>query len=256
MPGQLSGGQQQRVAVARALGRQPNVLLLDEPFAAVDRPLRERLYTELAELRRDLAIPIILVTHDLDEAVMLADRLAVLYQGRTLQSGLPHEVISRPVSAQVAQLVGLKNVFRAGVIHHDSQRRQTTIEWRRQRLVVPLQADFPVGSQVTWSISQGQLALVDSGILASTANMVDGTVSKLVRLGNNAAVAVAVGGRERPPLFMTVSLHDLSRRGAREESHVRVALLSEGIHLMPGDRTLESESTKNRRMQPASDLAR
>src|SRR5207237_7629343 len=123
-------GQQQRVAVARALAREPKVLLLDEPFAAVDRATRERLYTELAELRRELSIPVILVTHDIDEALALSDRMTVLYRGRTLQTGVPFEVVSRPSSVQVAQLVGLKNVFRAGVLKHDHARRETLIEWR------------------------------------------------------------------------------------------------------------------------------
>ena len=77
-PSQLSGGQQQRVAMARALARDPQVLLLDEPFAAVDRVTRQKLYRELAELRRTLAMPIVLVTHDLDEAAMLADRIGVM----------------------------------------------------------------------------------------------------------------------------------------------------------------------------------
>ena len=81
------------------------MLLLDEPFSAVDRATRERLYRELAMLRRELAIPTILVTHDLDEAVVLADQLSMLSQGKTLQSGLVEQVITKPVSVLVARLV-------------------------------------------------------------------------------------------------------------------------------------------------------
>ena len=84
LPRQLSGGQQQRVAVARALARRPDVLLLDEPFSAVDRVTRQRLQRELAELRHDLEMPILLVTHDLDEAARLADRICVIHHGRSL----------------------------------------------------------------------------------------------------------------------------------------------------------------------------
>ncbi|MCK5926189.1 MAG: ABC transporter ATP-binding protein, partial [Methylococcales bacterium] len=95
-PMQLSGGQQQRVAVARALAREPKILLLDEPFSAVDQVTRRRLYKELIELRRSLSIPIILVTHDLNEATLLADRLCLLHHGVSLQSGSPAEVSTQP----------------------------------------------------------------------------------------------------------------------------------------------------------------
>ena len=85
-PDNLSGGQRQRVALARALAREPKVLLLDEPFSAVDQMTRRKLQQELVILRRNIKIPILLVTHDLDEAAMLADRLYVLHKGKTLQT--------------------------------------------------------------------------------------------------------------------------------------------------------------------------
>src|SRR5574340_185840 len=101
-PAQLSGGQQQRVAVARALARDPAVLLLDEPFSAVDQVTRGKLQRELARLRGSLRIPIVLVTHDLDEARRLADRICILHHGATLQCGTPHDVLSKPRNAGVA----------------------------------------------------------------------------------------------------------------------------------------------------------
>ena len=92
-PAELSGGQQQRVAVARALARKPEALLLDEPFSAVDRPTRETLYGEIAALRSHLNMPVILVTHDMDEARMLADRIIVIEHGRMLRSGTAADVM-------------------------------------------------------------------------------------------------------------------------------------------------------------------
>ncbi len=106
-PAELSGGQQQRVALARALARDPAVLLLDEPFSAVDRRVRRELHAELAAIRTAIRVPILLVTHDLDEAAGLADRLAVIDGGDILQVGVPAEVLARPAGARVAQALDL-----------------------------------------------------------------------------------------------------------------------------------------------------
>ena len=106
-PAQMSGGQQQRVAVARALARRPDVLLLDEPFSAVDRVTRRRLRRELAEIRRDLLMPVILVTHDLDDVTRLADRVCVMDHGAILQRGTVDDVMRRPANATVAELLDL-----------------------------------------------------------------------------------------------------------------------------------------------------
>ncbi|MGV3626103.1 MAG: ABC transporter ATP-binding protein [Betaproteobacteria bacterium] len=237
VPAALSGGQQQRVAVARALAREPRVLLLDEPFSAVDRATRQRLYRELAELRRELAMPVILVTHDLDEAMMLADRMCVLHQGRTLQSGDPYVVMTRPDNVEVAHLVGLRNVFRAGVLAHDTERGLTTIEWRKHRLEARLQPDFQLGQQVTWTISPGHLVLHrrDRPSRGERENPVSGRVLEYLPLGENVALTVAVNGPDRPPLFLTVPAHTARRNGIAQGVEIGVSLLAEGIHLMPAD---------------------
>ncbi len=97
-PHQLSGGQRQRVAIARALARDPRVLLLDEPFSAVDRRTRTRLHGEIAALREGLSIPMLLVTHDIDEVARLADRIAVLDAGVLKLVGTPAETLADPVA--------------------------------------------------------------------------------------------------------------------------------------------------------------
>ncbi len=110
-PAALSGGEQQRVAVARALAREPKLLLLDEPFSAVDQMNRQGLYQLLADLRRELAIPIVLVTHDMNEASLLADWLVVMDAGQVLQQGPPAAIHRAPRNARVADLLGIQNRF-------------------------------------------------------------------------------------------------------------------------------------------------
>jgi putative spermidine/putrescine transport system ATP-binding protein len=109
-PTALSGGQRQRVALARALVDQPAVLLLDEPLGALDLKLREQMQIELAGIQRDSGITFVLVTHDQDEALTLADRVVVFNDGRVEQAGPPTEVYERPASAFVAGFVGTSNI--------------------------------------------------------------------------------------------------------------------------------------------------
>ena len=104
-PTEISGGQKQRVALARALIRRPDALLLDEPFSALDAPLRSEMRNFLKEIRRDFPIPVVLVTHDLAEAVALADRLIIMADGGVVQTGTPSEVINSPVCPEVELLV-------------------------------------------------------------------------------------------------------------------------------------------------------
>jgi molybdate transport system ATP-binding protein len=111
LPWQLSGGQQQRVALARALARPVDALLLDEPFSALDEALRGDLRRELLRLRSDLDVPVVFVTHDLREAYMLGDRIAVIDDGRLLQFAPREDVFLRPRSRRVAELTGVRNIF-------------------------------------------------------------------------------------------------------------------------------------------------
>ena len=111
LPSQLSGGQQQRVAVARALAHKPKVLLLDEPFGALDAKIREELRRTFRQVQRELGITTILVTHDQEEAFALADRIGIMHQGRLLEVGRPDTLYTRPSTRFVASFLGAANVL-------------------------------------------------------------------------------------------------------------------------------------------------
>jgi ABC-type Fe3+/spermidine/putrescine transport system ATPase subunit len=113
-PAQLSGGQRQRVALARALVKRPKLLLLDEPLAALDRKLREGTRFELVRLQEQLGLTFVVVTHDQEEAMSMASRLAVMDAGRIVQIGTPHELYEHPASRFVADFIGIANILDLG----------------------------------------------------------------------------------------------------------------------------------------------
>ena len=236
-PHQLSGGQQQRVAVARALARDPRVLLLDEPFSAVDRATREKLYGELAELRRDLHMPVILVTHDLEEAVMLADRMTILSRGKSLQSGPPLEVMQQPATVDVARLVGLRNVFEGEVLAHARDAGHTVLAWNGQQIKVRLQEAFPAGSKVAWSLPGAGVLLMprDRPPSGDLDHPLEARVAKLVTLGDRVRVLASVDGASGAFLAMTVPRHLAERYALAEGQPLSLRLRGEQIHLMPAD---------------------
>ena len=119
-PHQLSGGQQQRVALARALVKQPAVLLLDEPLGALDLKLRKNMQYELKALQRDVGITFIYVTHDQEEAITMADRIAVMNEGKMLQVGTPKAIYERPGTHFVADFIGETNFIPATLLNRES----------------------------------------------------------------------------------------------------------------------------------------
>ncbi len=233
-PFELSGGQQQRVAVARALARDPEVLLLDEPFSAVDRATRQRLHRELGQLRSQLRMPVILVTHDLEEAVQLSDRMSILHRGQTLQEGPPFQILTHPASREVARLIDLKNIFQARVAEQKPGNEITLLEWDGITLEAGYNGEFAVGDLVDWVIPSGSVILhrrrkPSRGVRE---NPVHGTIENMVRLGEMVSVAIKVEGQSEHPLFMSISAHAATRNAIAPGENIGVSLRSEDIHLM------------------------
>ena len=238
LPRQLSGGQRQRVALARALAREPRALLLDEPFSAVDQITRRKLQQQLAALRRSLSVPIVLVTHDLDEATALADRMVVLHHGRTLQQGPPLEVTAKPQSALVARLVGGRNIFEGVVLEQQPGRGRTILRWLDIKLEAEHNPAFAPGQQASWLVPAQSIVMHrrDRPSRGDSENPVTGRLAAAVALGENTLLTIDVGTPAQQ-LSLSISSHVARRMDIAPGLEITVSLLADGIHLMPWEET-------------------
>jgi spermidine/putrescine ABC transporter ATP-binding subunit len=161
-PYQLSGGQQQRVALARAIVVSPKVLLLDEPFSALDRNLRASMQIEIKEIQRQLGVTTIFVTHDQSEALSLSDRIAVMFEGRIRQVGSPDEIYRRPADRFVASFVGDVNVLRGRL---DRAGGQAIVTIGAVKIAVPSEplARVQSGDRVDLFVRPEQLRFANAG---------------------------------------------------------------------------------------------
>jgi molybdate transport system permease protein len=160
-PSELSGGQRQRVSLAQALCRSPELLLLDEPFSALDSPVRYELRRELRRLQNETGLATVLVTHDPEEAAFLADEVVVIADGSALQSGTTRQTFTRPASPEVARLLGISNLHR-GVLESDGWINADGV-----RIAVEV-SDISPGTAVLWSIRPERVSLLPSGGLTGT----------------------------------------------------------------------------------------
>ena len=188
LPSALSLGQQQRVALARALVRPSSLVLLDEPFSALDAPLRRRLRGELRQLQREIAATMVIVTHDPDEAALLGDEILILDQGCVLQTGKTEEVFARPASETVARVLAVENVAFGIVIDKDQIDVGNGV-----RLAVAGPSLQP-GQRVGWSVRPELICLGDDAPYEATIEDVTsfrGTLQLRVRLGSTPLLVLA-----------------------------------------------------------------
>jgi molybdate transport system ATP-binding protein len=195
-PAQLSGGQQQRVAVARALARKPQALLLDEPFSAVDRATREKLYSEIIDLRAQLSMPVVLVTHDMNEAQLLADSMVVIEAGRVVRTGTTAEVMADPDALRAMGIREVAVLLPAVVAEHLPD-GLTRLEAATGPLFLP-GVDASPGTQVRVRIMAHEVILSRArpeGLSAQ--NILAGKVARIVEgKGPAVTVHVAIGEHE------------------------------------------------------------
>ncbi len=180
-PAELSGGERQRVALARALVLQPSILLLDEPLAGLDLPVRMKIADDLRQCIKDSAIPVLYVTHNRDEVFALGEKMLVIERGRIIAQGTPHEVMSAPRSETVAQLAGFENVFDAQVaaIHEDRGTMTCHAFPENVEIETPL-VRAAVGSKLRVGISAGDILLATSAPVGLSArNILPGRLLEL-----------------------------------------------------------------------------
>jgi putrescine transport system ATP-binding protein len=186
-PDQLSGGQKQRVALARSLARRPQVLLLDEPLAALDKKLRESTQAELMEVQRRLGMTFIIVTHDQEEAMTVADRIGVMDSGRLEQVATPRQLYEAPNSRWIAEFVGDVNIFEGQVESREAHR--LVIATRDAGTVVAAEARQPVTKTlVCVAIRPEKVKLSRRGpasdaVNAHAINRLEGVVTEVSYLG-------------------------------------------------------------------------
>lgn len=208
--------------------REPDVLLLDEPFSAVDKVTRSKLYRELAELRTRLNIPVVMVTHDLDEAAALADRIIIVHRGRTPQQGSPFHIMDRPANALVARLVDSRNIFPATVTGHDARTGITTLDWAGRQVLTALQGAHAVGQDVVFCVPASRVILQRRyrPEKVERENTFVGKVLQVITLTETTRAIIRLGdGTGRDHLHLSLSPHAAyrNRLATGEQVHLIIA---------------------------------
>lgn len=221
-PAQLSGGQQQRIALARALATRPDLLFLDEPLSALDAIERVRLRTEIRKLQQRLGVTTVMVTHDQEEALSMADRIVVMRNGCIQQIGDPHTIYHRPVNDFVADFIGRGNLIQGQATASDS------IEHHGMSLQCA--AALEPGKAYRFYLRPEDISLLDP--LDTTGNSLLATVDKQEFLGAFTLVTLSPLHSNMPALVAQFSSNYLAGRPIEVGSRVRIGLPRERLHPM------------------------
>jgi len=197
-PSEISGGEAQRVALARALVTSPRLLLLDEPLSALDAATKRALIADLKRLRADIALPIIYVTHNREEAIALGEQIIVLEAGRVSERGEPLRVFGAPSRLSVARLAEVENIFRATVTSRDEARGELTVDLAGEgrmscQLKIPL-GDHAVGEQIAVAIPAGDILLAaNAPVGLSARNVLRGKITGVTALAGEMRLLIDCG---------------------------------------------------------------
>ena len=182
-PHQLSGGQRQRVALARAVAKRPKVLLLDEPLGALDKKLREETQFELMDLQQELGLTFVVVTHDQEEAMTMADRIAILDKGEVMQVATPAEIYEAPVSRFVAEFVGNVNMLE-GKVSERAEKTAKITGGSGAVIHVENPGSAADGNTVAFAIRPEKIRVSSKAPAAGTPNVLEGEIFDIAYLGD------------------------------------------------------------------------
>jgi len=234
LPGQLSGGQQQRVALARALAIEPKIVLLDEPFSALDKNLRLDMQIEIKSLLKGYGLTSIIVTHDQEEALSMADRIVVLNHGRVEQVDTPDRLYSRPANLFVNRFVGHANVVEAVVLRTAGE-KVAVDAGNGATFELPARGKFTPGSAVLLSIRPENLAIAEG----ARAGSIPATVHLTLPLGPAEIVEARIGGGRTLKLTRP---HTPSTRPLAPGDAVHLAIADlEGVSMFSAAQSVHSE---------------
>ena len=231
LPRQLSGGQQQRVAIARALVIRPAVLLLDEPFGALDKQLRDHMRVELRTLQRLLGISTIFVTHDQDEALAMSDRICVMSNGDVQQLGAPTEIYERPTNRFVAEFMGRSNLLPGTVVARHGDR--VTVDFAGMQAGAS-GAGLPMGSTVAVMIRPEKVAI--QAAVANSSGMT-GIIKNAVYLGSVVHFDIELASGPTVQV-MRQNPTDPALAGLSTGTRVAVTIPAEAVYVLGGEATI------------------
>lgn len=192
-PEQLSGGQKQRVALARALVKRPKILLLDEPLGALDKKLREHTQFELVNIQEKLGITFIMVTHDQEEAMTMSTRMAVMNEGRIIQTAAPSYIYEYPATRFIAEFVGAANVLEGRVLGNEDHALRIYCETLDVELLMQHAKPLDAGTAIAVAL-RPEKVLMGEADETSTVNRINGVVAEIGYLGDISIYHVRTAG--------------------------------------------------------------
>jgi molybdate transport system ATP-binding protein len=236
-PHQISGGQKQRTSLARALVTSPLLLLLDEPFASLDNPVRERLRLDLLRIGKEDRVPFVFVTHDVEEAFVLADEVVVLNDGRVEQTGSKEDIFYRPRTHKVARFLGAKNILHGRITEIRPEEEEMTV-WVEQngfQATIPYRKEAVVGEWVRFCIRPEEIMILKEGRPIKKnleGNIFRGKIVGIVEKGAEHTLFFKLG---QDDYDFEISMSNVAYRSLRvtEGQIVSVAFKWESLWLIP-----------------------